>query len=671
MKLTHTRAAAGFALLLLLSCSRSDAPQTGQAPSSADGLPPTAKPAVLAELRADLAAERHPSDGGGRAWLVVEEGEDGHAQVGRPGRWTFTFEVGPLGIQVGGALYFQVPPFWGWSTPQSTREQMPGYTTVGSDAEGVELAPRTLQRTLMQIEVLGRALEAGERIELVYGAGAAQAIPDQYAERGSLFLFAVDGDGDGIRERVEDCPTIDVLPAQAAMLTAHITATARPGAPVRLTLALLDGAGSRGCEMAGTVTLRSTPEGLVLPDRVEMAAGDGGCRTLELDAPGPGTWRVTASFEGDGLAVEARTNPLWVEEQVAPIFWGDLHGHSNLSDGTGLPEDYFSYARDVAALDVVALTDHDHYGMMHFLDQRPEMWEEIGEQVDAFHEPGRFVTLLAYEWTSWIHGHRHVLYFEEDGEVLSSLDERFDTPGELWDALRGHSALTFAHHSAGGPVATDWSVAPDPVLEPVTEVMSVHGSSEAADSPSRIYSFLPGNSVRDALDMGYTLGFVGSSDGHDGHPGLAHLSPFYGYQAARPGDERGARLGNGGLAAIRADDLSRSSLLSALRARRTYATSGPRILLDVALGGHEMGARVRTADLPDRARLNLRISATSTIEHIDLVRSGSLVERTLVGDREDIRSVTYVEDLEPGEYLYLRVLQIDGGLAWSSPFFLE
>ena len=96
MKLTHTRAAAGFALLLLLSCSRSDAPQTGQAPSSADGLPPTAKPAVLAELRADLAAERHPSDGGGRAWLVVEEGEDGHAQVGRPGRWTFTFEVGPL-----------------------------------------------------------------------------------------------------------------------------------------------------------------------------------------------------------------------------------------------------------------------------------------------------------------------------------------------------------------------------------------------------------------------------------------------------------------------------------------------------------------------------------------------------------------------------------------------
>jgi len=33
-----------------------------------------------------------------------------------------------------------------------------------------------------------------------------------------------------------------------------------------------------------------------------------------------------------------------------------------LSDGTGTPEDYFAYARDVAALDVIALTDHDHWG---------------------------------------------------------------------------------------------------------------------------------------------------------------------------------------------------------------------------------------------------------------------------------------------------------------------
>ena len=30
-----------------------------------------------------------------------------------------------------------------------------------------------------------------------------------------------------------------------------------------------------------------------------------------------------------------------------------------------------------------------------------------------------------------------------------------------------------------------------------------------------------------------------------------------------------------------------------------------------------------------------------------------------------------VRDLEPGEYLYVRAVQEDGGAAWSSPFFVD
>ena len=29
------------------------------------------------------------------------------------------------------------------------------------------------------------------------------------------------------------------------------------------------------------------------------------------------------------------------------------------------------------------------------------------------------MTILGYEWTSWVHGHRHVLYFGDEGEVLT------------------------------------------------------------------------------------------------------------------------------------------------------------------------------------------------------------------------------------------------------------
>jgi hypothetical protein len=305
----------------------------------------------------------------------------------------------------------------------------------------------------------------------------------------------------------------------------------------------------------------------------------------------------------------------------------------------------------VAALDVAALTDHDHWGML-FLDQHPSLWKQIREQTARFHQPGRFVTLLGFEWTNWIHGHRHVLYLGDQGEVVSSIDPRYDEPQELWSALAGKSALTIAHHSAGNPVATNWSVPPDAGFEPVTEIVSVHGSSEAADSPSLVGGAVPGNFVRDALDRGYRLGFIGSGDGHDGHPGLAHL--------ASP---------TGGVAAILSEELTREAVFEALRARRVYATSGPRILLRASLAGQRMGSILR--DPKGEEELQLLVVSPAGIDRIDLIRSGQVVESVSAEKRRDLYLTQAIHDLQPGEYLYLRVVQEDGGLAWSSPFFVD
>jgi hypothetical protein len=346
------------------------------------------------------------------------------------------------------------------------------------------------------------------------------------------------------------------------------------------------------------------------------------------------------------------SNPLVVSATLPPVYWGDLHGHSGLSDGTGTPEDYYRYARDIAALDVAVLTDHDHWGMQP-LSETPELWEGIAAQTKAFHDPGRFVTLLGYEWTSWLHGHRHVLYFEDKGRVLSSVDPAFESPLQLWEALRGEAALTFAHHTAGGPIAANWEIPPDPELEPVTEIVSVHGSSEAADSPRVIYDPVAGHFARDALDRGYRLGFVGSGDGHDGHPGLAHL--------ASP---------SGGLVAILTEELTREAVLEALRARRVYATNGPRILLHATLDGAPMGSAL-DADGGRARSLDVRVYALEALERLDLVRSGRVV-RTFAGTGSgELRLTEPIAGLESGEYLYVRAVQVDGGAAWSSPFFVD
>jgi hypothetical protein len=259
---------------------------------------------------------------------------------------------------------------------------------------------------------------------------------------------------------------------------------------------------------------------------------------------------------------------------------------------------------------------------------------------------------VGFEWTSWLHGHRHVLYFDGKAEVLSSLDPRYEDPALLWKALEGRSAVTIAHHSAGGPVSTNWDFAPPPELEPVTEVVSVHGSSEASDAPGTIYAAVPGNFVRDALGRGLRFGFIGSGDSHDGHPGLAHL--------ASPG---------GGLAAIFSEETTRAGVLRALRARRTYATNGPRIWLRTWLDGNEMGSLTSPSEAPDQ-ELRFAIAAPGPVERVDVIRSGEIVSVVSVSGRRELSETLRIPSLRSGDYVYLRVVQENGGAAWSSPVYV-
>jgi hypothetical protein len=649
--------AAGVALAAL-ACGdpAADAPKpaekapAAQAPRSSD-VSPSARLDTAKLLKDDLAAKRSPSDGGGRAWL--EPGPEGPARVkaGSSARFRLVFEVGRLGIAKEGAIFLQVSPFWGWSTPQVEDSEAPGYTTVEASASDIELKPRTVGPQLLAIQVAGRPLVAGERVTLVYGAGPEGASTDRYAEQGSRFWFAVDGDGDGVRAVLPDSPVVEVLPGDPAQLVVTLPSTARPGERVPVTLALLDGQGNAGIQAAAEIRFREPSPGLELPARVALAPADRGRKTVFGIAREPGIVRLNADGP-DGLSAES--NPLLVAREGPRVLWGDLHGHSNFSDGTGTPEQYFEYARDVSGLDVAALTDHDHWGVL-LLDAHPEMWDEIQRQTRRFHEPGRFVTLLGYEWTSWIQGHRHVLHFEDQAKLLSSLDPDYESPVQLWRALAGKPALTFAHHSAGGPVATNWAIPPDPVLEPITEIVSAHGSSEAPDSPEPIYDPVDGNFVRDALGRGYRFGFIGSGDSHDGHPGLVQL--------AAP---------TGGLAAILSEELTREGVLAALRARRVYATSGARILLRTALGAHPMGTSIEVPPGGSASEpLFVSVISPQPLERVDLIRSGRVVDSIELAGERDVSLERRVSDLRPGEYVYVRAVQRDGDAAWSSPIYID
>src|SRR5215213_6733339 len=96
---------------------------------------------------------------------------------------------------------------------------------------------------------------------------------------------------------------------------------------------------------------------------------------------------------------------------------GDLHAHSAESlarNGDGCGEggrsELFIFARDVAGLDLFCLSEHDW--QMNDRD-----WKELTATSDRFDEPGRFVTVPGYEWTSPSYGHRNV-YFRDAGAAM-------------------------------------------------------------------------------------------------------------------------------------------------------------------------------------------------------------------------------------------------------------
>jgi hypothetical protein len=237
---------------------------------------------------------------------------------------------------------------------------------------------------------------------------------------------------------------------------------------------------------------------------------------------------------------------------------------------------------------------------------------------------------------------------------------------DLWEALTAGQALTVPHHTGKFPVGVRWDVH-DPELRRNFEIYSAHGLSEAFDpehplafeqsdftGPSR--SANGPHFAQDAWINGLVLSTIAASDDHRAQPGKPHW----------------------GLAAVRAPGLTRDAIFDALHDRRTYGTTGARILLDFSINGEAMGRSLTTSAPP---RLEVAAHGTDLIDEVQVLRYSKssrgfeLIEsirpqapdftsaRVDAGFRED--SIYYVRLRQRGEI---------GGriaMAWSSPIWVR
>src|SRR5258708_2529306 len=288
-------------------------------------------------------------------------------------------------------------------------------------------------------------------------------------------------------------------------------------------------------------------------ERVEVGGG-GGPRGVEgraVETPGDVELRLVS-----GLDV-ARANPLRVVA-AAPLrrYWGDLHGQSGETIGSGRAETYLLYARDKAFVDIVGHQGNDFQITDAF-------WAELNRLTASLDAPGRFVCVPGYEWSgnTGMGGDRNI-FFRHEGRPIrrsshilvegSSADgtECF-TAHDIFRALAGEDAVMIAH--VGGRHA-DVKYAHDGPLERTVAVHSTWGTFEWL--------------LHDAFDKGYRVGVVCHSDDHKGRPG-----------ATRPGASTFGAIG--GRPRYLMPELTPPPLIAASRPRHRYGTTGTRLFLDL------------------------------------------------------------------------------------------
>lgn len=326
------------------------------------------------------------------------------------------------------------------------------------------------------------------------------------------------------------------------------------------------------------------------------------------------------------------------------IVKGDTHRHSAFSgDGGGDSEveDTHRYALDVAALDWLNNGDHDNGYNEYY-------WNLTQKYTDIFHIDKKHAPLFGYERScGFPDGHRNVIFTQRGIRMLprvkynkATADYASPDTRLLYRYLKQFDGICVSHTSATKTAGTDWrELNTDP--EPVIEIYQGERMSAECRTCPRFDATIPYHPVnekgfyRTALQQGHHLGIISSSDHRS-----THIS----------------------FAMVYVEEITREGIMDGLKKRRTYGATD-NIVLDVKMNDHFMGDVIKS----DTREINIHVIGTDKIKEIVVVKNDKEYEVKHKGKKEVEVSWTDDDVTDQESYYYVRIIQEDGELAWSSP----
>ena len=404
-------------------------------------------------------------------------------------------------------------------------------------------------------------------------------------------------------------------------------------------------------------------------EKVDAVYANGKVTYTPAAAMADGKVTVTVTVK---RADEKETSKTWsftIGEATFQRYFGQLHSHTQYSDGAGSLDSALAYVKalpDNANVDFVAFTDHSNYfdsknnpnveaalyDTSLVKDSDPShSWATYKNTVAAFNaaNAGKMVAIAGFEMT-WSGGPGHI--------------NTFNTPGIV---SRNNTTLNNKTKDAG--------------LQAYYKLLS---QTEGIDSISQFNH--PGTTFGNFIDFGYwdavvdTRMYMVEVGNGEGQIGAGGYYPSYeqyimaldkGWHVAPTNnqDNHKGRWGNANDArdVILTDDFTEDGIYAALRARRMYATEDKNLELDYTVNGNMMGSII---DVPEK--LNFEISfndpdRTDSIAKVELVVNSGKVAYTWNSAADLAKGSVSVELVPEYTYYFVRVTEGDGDLAVTAP----
>lgn len=364
-------------------------------------------------------------------------------------------------------------------------------------------------------------------------------------------------------------------------------------------------------------------------------------------------------------------------EGALNLFWGSFHSESERFDATENIEPWLRHMRDDRAMQFVATSCFDSEE-----ETSNDTWKSISTQVSELNEDDRFVVMLGFQWLGepGVEGLRHFVYSKDSKPIFRRKDTKNNSLKKIYKTNNPKEMIAIPSFTMGKTTAYNFDDF-NPEFERVVEIYNSWGSSEGrcGDKPLRPISGSGKNTIAEtqegsiikALGKGCRFGFI--AGGYDDRGPYSDLFDSNQVQYSP------------GLTAVLAKEQNRSSIMEALTARLCYATTGERMIVGLHIAGFPMGSELETKTRPG-LEFNRHITGyaigTQPIVEAVLIRNGKIFKELPIQDGkvdfeiDDMESLGNIalergEELPSFTYYYLRAIQADGHMAWSSPIWVD